>query len=229
MERFESLTTPHLADACLRLGLPLRVAPPGLRPVVAGHSLAGRALPVRHVGSVDIYLEALESASPGDVLVVDNGGRSDEACVGDLVAVEMREAGLSGIAIWGLHRDSTEIAAIGLPVFSYGATPPGPRRADVRPADALIAASFGEITVTASDAVFADADGLIAVDMDRLDEVFEAAESIRDTEVAQAERIAAGRSLRDQVRFTEFLAARERDASLTFREHLRGVGGEIEV
>ena len=56
MERFESLTTPHLADACLRLGLPLRAAPPGLRPVVAGHRLAGKALPVRHVVSVDIYL-----------------------------------------------------------------------------------------------------------------------------------------------------------------------------
>ena len=27
-------------------------------------------------------------AAPGDVLVVDNGGRLDEACVGDLVALE---------------------------------------------------------------------------------------------------------------------------------------------
>ena len=229
MDRFDALTTPHIADACLRVGLPLRIAPPGLRPVVAGHRVAGRALPVRHVGSVDLYLEALESAEPGDVLVVDNGGRTDEACVGDLVAIEMREAGLAGIAIWGLHRDSTEIASIGLPVFSYGATPPGPRRADPRPEDALVAASFGEITVTAADAVFADADGLIAVEMDRLDEVFDVAESIRDTETAQAERIAAGRSLRDQVRFAEFLAGRERDASLTFRDHLRSVGGEIEV
>lgn len=229
MDRFASLTTPHIADACLRLGLPLRIAPPGLRPVVAGHRMAGRALPVRHVGSVDVYLEALEAASPGDVLVVDNGGRTDEACVGDLVAIEMREAGLAGIAIWGLHRDSTEIAAIGLPVFSYGATPPGPRRVDPRPADALAAASFGEISVTAADAVFADADGLIAVQLDSLDEVFDVAESIRDTETAQAERIAAGRSLRDQVRFAEFLAARGRDASVTFRDHLRSVGGEIEV
>jgi regulator of RNase E activity RraA len=191
--------------------------------------MAGRALPVRHVGSVDVYLEALEAASPGDVLVVDNGGRTDEACVGDLVAIEMREAGLAGIAIWGLHRDSTEIAAIGLPVFSYGATPTGPRRVDPRPADALAAASFGEISVTAADAVFADADGLIAVQLEGHDEVVTVAESIRDTETAQAERIAAGRSLRDQVRFAEFLAARGRDASVTFRDHLRGVGGEIEV
>jgi regulator of RNase E activity RraA len=37
--------------------------------------------PAQHVGSVDIFLEALEGAAPGEVLVVDNGGRLDEACV----------------------------------------------------------------------------------------------------------------------------------------------------
>jgi 4-hydroxy-4-methyl-2-oxoglutarate aldolase len=41
---------------------------------------------VQHVGSVHIFLEALADASPGDVLVVDNAGRLDEACVGDLIA-----------------------------------------------------------------------------------------------------------------------------------------------
>jgi hypothetical protein len=43
--------------------------------------MAGRALPARHYGSVDVFLEALGSAAHGDVLVVDNGGRADEACV----------------------------------------------------------------------------------------------------------------------------------------------------
>ena len=43
-------------------------------------------------------------AAPGDVLVVDNGGRLDEACVGDLVALEAQAAGVEGMVIWGLHR-----------------------------------------------------------------------------------------------------------------------------
>lgn len=38
------------------------------------------------------FLEALEGADDGDVLVVDNGGRLDESCVGDLVALEARVA-----------------------------------------------------------------------------------------------------------------------------------------
>jgi regulator of RNase E activity RraA len=66
-----------------------------------GSRLAGRMAPARHVGNVDLFLEALEGAAPGDVLVVDNGGRLDEACVGDLVALEVQAAGLEGLVIGG--------------------------------------------------------------------------------------------------------------------------------
>jgi 4-hydroxy-4-methyl-2-oxoglutarate aldolase len=75
---FAELSTPLLADACGRLKVPLRIAPPGIQPVTAKSRLASRVLPVRHYGSVDIFLEALETGQPGDVLVVDNGGRTDE-------------------------------------------------------------------------------------------------------------------------------------------------------
>ena len=91
-----------------------------------GSCLAGRVCPARHVGSVDAFLEAFETAALGDVLVVDNGGILDEACVGDLVALEAYEAGMEGMAIWGLHRDTADIRVIGLPVFSLGAIPTGP-------------------------------------------------------------------------------------------------------
>src|SRR5579872_4040186 len=99
--RFAALTTAHLADACLRARVPLRCAL--LHAVVPGSRLAGRVTPARHAGSVDIFLEALQGAAPGDVLVVDNGGRLDESCVGDLVVLEAHAAGLDGIVIWGLH------------------------------------------------------------------------------------------------------------------------------
>jgi hypothetical protein len=49
------------------------------------------------------------------------------------------------------------------------------------------------------------------------------------TERRQAAQIRDGVSLRRQVRFDRYLARRQQVPSLTFREHLRDVGGAIEV
>jgi regulator of RNase E activity RraA len=226
--RFATLTTAHLADACIRAQMPVRCAPARLRAVMPGSRLAGRASPARHVGSVDIFLEAFEAAAPGDVLVVDNGGRLDEACVGDLVVLEAQTAGLEGVVIWGLHRDTADIQAIGLPVFSMGAISTGPQRLDVRPQDALASATVGNWAVGREDLVLGDDNGVLFVPATRAGDVFTLAETIRDIERRQAERIRAGVSLRSQVRFDTYLAQRRQTPSLSFRDHLRAVGGAIE-
>ena len=224
--RFAALTTAHLADACLRVRVPLRCAL--LHAVVPGSRLAGRVAPARHVGSVDIFLEALEGTEPGDVLVVDNGGRLDEACVGDLVVLEAQAARLEGMVVWGLHRDTADIRAIGLPVFSLGAIPAGPQRLDARPPDALASAAVAQWTVTGADLVLGDDDGVLFVPAARAAELFTMAETIRDTERRQADQIRAGVSLRRQLQFDRYLARRDQAPSLSFREHLRSVGGAIE-
>ena len=225
--RYATLTTAHLADACIRAQIPVRCAPALLKALVPGSRLIGRASPARHVGSVDVFLEALEGAAPGDVLVVDNGGRLDESCVGDLVALEVQAAGLEGIVIWGLHRD-TDLRAIGLPVFSLGAIPTGPQRLDVRPEDALESAVVGDWTVSREDLILGDDDGVLLVPIARAADIFTLAETIRDAERRQAELMRGGVSLRRQVQFDVYLAQREETPSLSFRDHLRGVGGAIE-
>jgi regulator of RNase E activity RraA len=196
--------------------------------VVPGARFAGRALPARHVGSVDIFLEAFEGGDPGDVLVVDNGGRTDEACVGDLIVLEAQAAGLSGVVIWGLHRDTADIRAIGLPVFSIGALSTGPLRLDARAEHALDRADVGQWQIGREDVVFGDEDGVVFVPAGELEGVLALAEQIRDTERAQAARIRSGESLRSQLDFGSYLAHRERNPELSFREHLRGKGGAIE-
>jgi regulator of RNase E activity RraA len=226
--RFAALTTAHLADACIRAQVPVRCAPAGLTAVMPGSRVCGRVLPARHVGSVDVFLEAFEGAAPGDVLVVDNGGRTDEACVGDLVVLEALDAGLSGIVIWGLHRDTADIRAIGLPVFSLGALPTGPLRLDERPQEALDSARVGAWTVGRDDLVAADEDGALFFPADRVGDLLAIAERIRDTERRQADRIRAGEGLRRQLGFSEYLQRRGAEPTLTFREHLRSIGGAIE-
>jgi 4-hydroxy-4-methyl-2-oxoglutarate aldolase len=225
---FLELSTPLVADACLRLEVPLRLAPPGIRPVLPGHRVAGRVLPARHHGSVDIFLEALGMAGPGDVLVVDNAGRMDEGCIGDLTALEAQACGLGGIVVWGAHRDTAELEQIGLPVFSYGTCPAGPRRLDAPAPDALVSAQFGDCAAGREDVVFGDLDGVLFAPGQRVEELLAMAQSIWHREREQARAVQAGRTLREQLRFDEYLARRAADSSYTFRRHLRAVGGAIE-
>jgi len=154
-------------------------------------------------------------------------GRDDEACVGDLITLEARNAGLSGIVIWGLHRDTSELRTIRLPVFSQGTLPAGPQRLDAQEPHALTSAHVGAHLVTGDDLVLADSDWVLFLPLVRAAEIAEVASTIRDTERHQGARMNLGVSFREQARFYEYLAAREQNGT-TFRQFLRTIGGAIE-
>lgn len=183
---YADLATAHVADACMQLGIPVRCGPAGLAPLWAGARMVGRVCPVRHQGDLQVILQAMERAAPGDVLLVDNGARNDEACVGDLMALRASRAGLSGILIWGLHRDSADLRAIRLPLFSLGAFPARPRRNDVQQGDPFASAQCGDHTISTTDFVLGDDDGVIFLPLDAAGEVAKAAAGIRDGERQRA-------------------------------------------
>lgn len=223
-------TTPFIADGCVQLGVAVRVGPPGLRPILPGTRIAGRARPCRHAGSVDVFLEAVAEASRGDVLVIDNEGRLDEGCIGDLAAGEAREAGLGGVIVWGAHRDTAALLALGIRLWSLGTWPAGPLELRERSPKALVSARLGhDLLVTRDDIVFADDDGVVVVEASNVDRVIDAARDIATRESGHATRLLAGELLRDQFRLREYLAQRGKDPSFTFRDHLKSLGGAIEV
>jgi regulator of RNase E activity RraA len=227
-EKFVELSTPLVTDAAVRLKIPVRIAPAGIAPVVPGARAAGRVLPAKHFGSVDVFLEAMEAAEAGDVLVIDNAGRRDEGCIGDLTALEARASGLAALVVWGTHRDTPELRQIAFPIWSYGACPSGPQRLDPRTAGALRSARFGDFEVQNTDLVFADDDGCIFIDGASAEKLLETAEAIWQRERAQADAILSGENLRSQLRFAEYLTKRAADPNYSFRQHLRKLGGAIE-
>ena len=170
----------------------------------------------------------MKKALPGDVLVVDNDGRSDESCVGDLTVLEARAWGVAGLVVRGYHRDTNELVRLGFPVFSYGSYPAGPRRLDQRGPLDLSSAQWDGFTVDGDDVVFADDDGVLFVPSGRIEDVLKVAKSIWKVERQQAETIRAGKKLSEQLDFDGFLAKRNSDPSYTFRRHLRKRGGAVE-
>jgi regulator of RNase E activity RraA len=168
------LSTPHAADACMRLGIPVRCAPASTR------------------------------------------------------TLEARQSGFAGIVIWGLHRDSTELGTIRLPTVSLGAIPVGPQRLDTRDQDALTWAKVGENIITEDDFVLGDDDGLLFIPLAEAANVAAVATTIRDTERNQAALMLHGTPFRAQAHLGTYLTARAANAELTFRDHLRTYGAEIE-
>lgn len=222
-------TTPFIADACVQLSLPVRVGPFGLKPNLPGSKAAGPARPARHAGSTDVFLEAIANANKGDVLVIDNGGRHDEGCIGDLVVGEAFMSGLAATVCWGTHRDTAAILAFGAKVWSLGTCPNGPLELRTRHVTALEAANIGHVTVTLEDYVFADDDGVVVVAAADLDRIVGAARDIAAREGAQAVRLMKGELLRQQLDLDKYVAARNSNPEFTFREHLKAFGGAIEI
>lgn len=85
-----------------------------------------------------------------------------------------------------------------------------------------------EHEVSAADLVVADVDGVVLVEQTLADDVFAAARAIAESERAQFGAVVEGRSLREQLRFAEYLAERATNPEFTFRDHLKKVGGAIE-
>lgn len=222
-------TTPFIVDACAQLSLPVRVGPFGLTCNFPGSRVAGPARPARHAGSVDVFLEAIAASKKGDVLVVDNGGRRDEGCIGDLVVGEAFMSGIAGIVCWGTHRDTGAIHAIGARVWSLGTCPNGPLEVRKRSETALVAATVGSVTVTPDDYMFADDDGVAVVATANLSRVIEAAKDIAAREGAHAERLMKGELLRSQFQLHQYVTKRQADPAYTFRDHLKSFGGAIEI
>jgi 4-hydroxy-4-methyl-2-oxoglutarate aldolase len=176
----------NLSDSCSGEG--------ALDPLIVaqweGARLCGPALPVECGFGDNLAIHrALEAATPGVVLVVNARGHRAGYC-GEVMAVAAVARGVAGLVVDGCVRDSDAIAELGLPVFALGRSilktvkhEPG------RVGEPVVA---GGVLVRPGDVIVGDADGVVAVRAERLDEVVAASRARVVKEAGVMERLRAG-------------------------------------
>ena len=92
---------------------------PYMRPVYSSARVAGSAVTVLCGAGDNLMIHAaIAVVQPGDVLVVATLTESTDGMFGELLAESCRAHGVAGLVIDAGVRDTTEIAALGFPVWS---------------------------------------------------------------------------------------------------------------
>lgn len=184
------LATTQIADS----GGPVGVVGPPLRRLAGPAQLCGTAVTVwTRPGDILHVLKAVDSIRPGDVLVIDGGGREDAAVVGDIVGETIAALGAAGLVVDGAVRDLDGLDAAGLPTFARGAHPA--TGSNTGPGAINVAVQCGGVAVRPGDVVRGDTSGLVVVPRAHLADVVGLAGAVADREADWRRRIAAGETL----------------------------------
>lgn len=177
----------HLADALRQRDGATGV----LRPMHRAGRLCGPALTVRLPPGDNLFIQkAVDLAQPGDVIVVDVGGSTDVAVVGDIVSAYAASRGVAGFVIDGAVRDLADIGTHDLPVYARGISPKGPTR--VGPGEINVPVAVGGMVVHPGDIIVGDEDGLVVVRPADVDRALAGADQLRTREGETHAHIAAG-------------------------------------
>lgn len=195
---FEGLDTPGISDALDKLGLPgqcLGVAPLDNYSKVT----VGPAFTVQYVsasvppGTVGDFIE---DVAPGDVVVIDNGGRTDCTVWGDIMTQYAGTRQIAATVIDGVCRDVNKALGDGYPIFSKGRfMRTGKDRVQVQSVNQPV--SIGTARVCARDIVVADANGVVIVPRARAAEVAACARQIESVEADIRALISQGKTLKE--------------------------------
>ena len=195
---FEGLDTPGVSDAIDKLGLPgqcLGVAPlDNYRKVIVGPAFTvqyvSASVPPGTVG------DFIEDVAPGDVVVIDNGGRTDCTVWGDIMTQYAGTRQIAATVIDGVCRDVNKALGDDYPIFSKGRfMRTGKDRVQVQSVNQPV--SIGTARVCARDIVVADANGVVVVPRARAAEVAACARQIESVEADIRALISQGKTLKE--------------------------------
>jgi 4-hydroxy-4-methyl-2-oxoglutarate aldolase len=197
VKKFERLDTTSISDALDRLGI--KGGCQGILPQVPGAKAVGRAFTVRYRpcgierGTVGDFLDDVE---PGQVVILDNGGRTYGTVWGDIMTVYAQKRGIAGTVIDGVCRDLPRILESKYPIFTRGRLMvTGKDRVEV---DGInVPVSISDVQVRPNDIVACDDTGVVIVPFDKAGEVLKIALEIDEAEQKILELLEKGSTLRE--------------------------------
>ena len=167
-----------------------------VRTVTAAPKSAAR--PATHIASPLVAV-----TEPGDVVVIDNHGRTDVSCWGGLLAEAAVHRKVAGVIVDGACRDVQDSAALGLPLYARAAVPVSARGRIVQQhMDEPI--QIAGVHVETGDYVVADRNGVAFIPQANLREVVELALRITARELEMAKAVRSGRSVQDVMQDSQF-------------------------
>ncbi len=175
----------------------------GLAPLDRKMKLCGPAVTMRQIASRDRRNWArhekvlVEMTRPGDVFVIDAGGRMDASPWGGNVTYESLTRGLEGTVIDGVTRDSQEIIDSGYPVFTRGVTlshAHGLFHSTCLNNEPVQIGVFPRaVLVAPGDLIMGEADGLVVVPAERAKEILELAQRRHEGDMRFHELMKSGK------------------------------------
>ena len=156
-----------------------RVMSSAMRCRSANPNLRGPAFTVRCRDDFFGLVLAVEQAKPGDVIVVDGGGR-ETALAGELLARAALARGIAGLIVDAAYRDLAYVATCELPIYSRHTSPMAGTTQRLGVLNEPV--TCGGVTVRPGDLVIADHDGIVVLDPAAAEATLIAAAGVKLTE-----------------------------------------------
>jgi RraA family protein len=183
VEQFRNVVTPHISDNLNRI----HAIGSSLRPYHKQGKLIGTAITVKtRPGDNLLVHKAIDLAESGDVIVVDAGGDTTNAIVGEIMMQISRKKGITGFVIDGAIRDLAAFQTADFPVYAKGVTHRGPYKDG--PGEINVPISVDGMLVNPGDLILGDEDGLAVVPFEFAEEVLlkVKAQEIREREILES-------------------------------------------
>lgn len=163
---FRKYPTTQIADS----GGPVSVLGPGLVPLTSTVDMCGSAVTLwTKPGDILFVLKAPDLIRDGDILVVDGGGRTDAAVVGDIIGGQIRDQGAAGLVVDGAVRDIDGLRELGLPTLARGSHPATGSKDG--PGALNVPIGCGSGLVNPGDIIRADSSGILAIPLPAAEDV----------------------------------------------------------